>query len=135
MAAVVGSVTNVRDFALAGGRQEFVASSTKRLRYALCDVTFPSGTYVQADDANFTVATLIKSTRKDGKTVTIHQACPVGDGIENGANIVAGQCTVTSGTIAFALFKDDGTTERDAGAMSATWQKPLTFCVSYFEPV
>lgn len=134
MAAVVGTVTNVRDFALAGGRQEFVATSTKRLRYALCDVTFPSGTYASADDANFTVASLIQSTRKDGKTVTIHQACPVGNGIENGNNIVAGQCTVTTGTIAFALFKDDGTTEHDNGAMSATWQKPVTFCVSYFEP-
>lgn len=135
MAAVVGTVTNVRDFALAGGRQEFVATSTKRLRYALCDVTFPSGTYAQADDANFTVAALIKSTRKDGKTVTIHQACPVGDGIENGSNIVAGACTVSTGTITFPLLQDDASTERANGAMSATWQKPLTFCVSYFEPV
>jgi hypothetical protein len=135
MAVVVGSVQQAFGFAPVVGPGPSLASSTIRLMHCFVTVTWPTGTYASGDDATFAPATVIQNERRNGKTVTIRQACFVGAGDENGANITAAACTNSSGTVTVQLNRDDITTEHADGAMSAVWNRPLTFCVSFTEAV
>ncbi len=135
MAVVVGSVQEAFGFTEAVGPSLQVVTNTKKVMHCFVTVTWPTGTYAQADDANFAPATVIQNERRNNKTVTILQAAFVSPGDENGATIGAGACANTSGTVLCPLLQSDLSTERTNGALSATWNRPLTFCVSFYESI
>lgn len=134
MAVVSGTVKRAYGFTTVRNDQ---VSTTDTSEYVVwgcfVDVTWPSGTYAQADDANFAPATVIAATRRNGKTPTILQAAFADAGNENGAIVGAGACTVTTGTVLCPLLQEDLTTEHANGAMSATWNRAVTFYVSFKE--
>lgn len=133
MTIIDGAIQGVAGFTSGTGPSLKSTISSDEYETAGCfvTVTFPAGTYVQADDAQFDAPTAIQNSKRDGKTVTLLGATFVSSGDENGAVIGAGPCTVASSQIKCALLQEDLSTERAAGAMSATWNKPLTFFVSY----
>lgn len=135
MTAVVGSVQEAWGFHEVLGPGPALASSTIKLIGCYVSVTWPTGTYASGTDATFAPATVIQNERRNGKTVTIRQAAFAGAGDENGANITAAACTNSSGTITVQLNRDDLTTEHADGSMNATWNRPLTFFVSFTESV
>ena len=136
MAAVVGTVGQAFGFAPVVGPGPALITSTVRLMHCFVTITWPSGTYATGSGkATFAPATVIQSERRNGKTVTIRQAAFVGAGDENGANIAAGACTNSAGTVTCELLKDDLSTAHDEAGMSAVWNRPLTFCVSFTETV
>ncbi len=129
MATVHGTVQEAFAFTEAEGP----GAATVKVMNCRVNVTYPTGTYASAGNADFAPATVIQNERRNGKTVTILQACFAGAGDENGTVIGAGACVNTSGTVAHELTQADLTTERADGAMSATWNKPITFCVTFTE--
>lgn len=133
MATVEGVVQGVAGFTAGTGPslKHTISSDEYETEGAFVTVTWPSGTYAQADDASFDAATAIQNAKRDGKTVTLLGAVFVSAGDENGAVIGAGPCTVSTGDILCGLLQEDLSTERANGAMSATWNKPLTFFVAY----
>jgi hypothetical protein len=131
MAVVVGTVQEAFDFTEAQGP----GAATVKVMNCKVNVIWPTGTYAQADDANFVPATVIQDERRNGKTVTILSANFAGAGDENGTVIGAGACAVSTGTITCPLTQADLTTERANGAMSGAslWNKPITFNVTFTE--
>jgi hypothetical protein len=129
MAVVVGTVQEAFDFTEAQGP----GAATVKVMNCKVNVAWTAGTYAQADDANFVPATVIQDERRNGKTVTILSACAAAPGDENGTVIGAGACTVAAGTVTCPLTQADLTTERANGAMNATWNKPITFNVTFTE--
>ena len=137
MAAVEGTIVSVSDFSVQRADPTTGTASSVEYQIVSCfvDVTFPAGTYVQADDATFAPGTAIAASRRNGRTPTILQAAFAGFGRENGTPVGAGACTNSSGTVTCPILKKDLATERDAGAMSATWSQGIRFCVSFKEAV
>lgn len=135
MAVVAGTVQTAFGFTVPRGDTTTATASSAEYGVMGCyvNVTFPSGTYSQTDEASIAPATVIAATRRNGRTPTILDCAFAGLGEENGA-IVGAKCgTITTGTVAVTLLKEDLTTERDAGAMSATWGKPMCFYVTFKE--
>lgn len=137
MAAVEGTIVSVSDFSVQRADPTTGTASSVEYQVVSCfvDVTFPAGTYVQADDATFAPGTAIAAARRNGRTPTILQAAFCGFGSENGTPVGAGACTNSSGTITTSILTKDLSTERTAGAMNATWPKGIRFCVSFKEPI
>lgn len=137
MAAVAGTVKRAHGFTcLQGDAPNLTVSSAEyQLWGCFVDVEFAAGTYVQADDATFAPGTVIAAALRDGKTITVLHAACAQAGDENGALVGASDCTVSTGTVTCGLTKEDQSTERDAGAMSATWNRPITFFVSFLRGI
>jgi hypothetical protein len=135
MAAVVGAVQTAWAFTEAVGPGLQVDSSADKVLYCLVSVIWNAGTYAQADDATFAPSTVIQNTRRNGKTVTVRQACFVSPGDENGTTVTADVATNTSGTFKCQLLGSDLTTEHANAAMSATWNRPVSFVVSFTESI
>ena len=133
MAVVTGTVQAVSGFTSGTGPslKSTISSDEYETECAFLTVTYPSGTYASADDSRFDAVTAIQNSRRDGKTVSLLGACFVSAGDENGAVIGAAACSVSTSYIVAGLTQEDLSTERADGAMSATWNKPLTFCVSF----
>jgi hypothetical protein len=130
MAVVVGTVLEAFDFAESQGP----AASTVKIMSCKVNVVYTAGTYASADDSNFSPASVIQSERRNGKTVTILQACFHSTGDENGSIVAADKCTVSGGVVTNQLLQSDFSTEHANGAMNATWNKPVTYCVTFTEP-
>ena len=136
MAAVSGTVQQAFNVGPVTGPGPAVIASADRVMCCFVEVIWPTGTYsTGSGKATFAPGTVIQTERRNGKTVTILQAAFVGAGDENGSNIGAGACTNSGGTITCELLKDDLSTAHTDTAMSATWNRPLTFCVSFYETV
>jgi hypothetical protein len=134
MAVVVGTVQGVHGFTVIRGDQPALTDTSEyQIVGCFVDVTWPSGTYAQADDANFAAATAIAAARRNGKTPSVLQAAFADCGKENGSLVGADACTNSAGTVTCALLQEDLSTERANGAMSSTWQRPVTFFVSFKE--
>jgi len=132
MAVVVGVVESASEYTQANGASRLHTVSGVENEVESCEVrvTWPSGTYAQADDAQFSPATAIQESKRTGKTITILQACYIADGDENGAVIAAGACAVAANVVTCELLQEDFT-ERGNGAMSATWDAGVAFQVTY----
>jgi hypothetical protein len=128
MTVVAGTVQDAFDFAEAQGP----SAAAVKVMTCKVNVIWPTGTYASGDDANFAAATKI-ATRRNGKTPTILQASPLSPGDENGTVIFAQACANAAGTVTCGLTQADLTTERANGAMSAVWNKPITFSVTFTE--
>ncbi|MHC4181104.1 MAG: hypothetical protein ACYSWU_26705 [Planctomycetota bacterium] len=137
MAVVVGTVSDAYGFCTPSGPSQASTISAVENETYMCfvNVTWPAGTYAQADDANFTPATAITNAMRNGKTAVPIAASFVSSGDENGAIIGAGDCGNTAGTFLCPLTQEDLSTERGAGGMSATWNRPLVFAVTFYVPV
>ena len=132
MAVVTGTVQAVAGFTSNGPTLKHTISSDEwETECCFITVTFPAGTYAAAGNAEFDAATAIENSKRDGKAVTVLGGVWVSAGDENGAVISAGPCTVSGDKILCELWQEDITTERADGAMSATWNRPLTFCVAF----
>ncbi len=129
MAVVVGVIDSVSDV----GESNGPGSASVKVMHCRVGVTWPTGTYAQADNANFTAATAIQNCRRNGKTVTVLRACFAAPGEENGTVIGAGDCTVSSGVVTCPLTTADLSTERADGAMNANFNKPVFFDVTFTE--
>lgn len=136
MAVVVGTIDSVSGFNLPSGPSlhSTISADEHETECCVVHVTWLSGTYASGDDANFSPATAIQTAKRDGKTVTILQACFMSAGDENGAVVGADACAVSAGVITAGLTQEDLATERADGAMSATWNRPMAFCVTYHQP-
>lgn len=133
MAIVTGSVVGVSGFTSGTGPslKHTISSDEYETQGCFVSVEYASGTYAAADDSDFDAATAIQNSTRDGKTVTLLGAVCVSAGDENGAAVFGGPCIVTSGNIECPLLQEDLSTEHADGAMSATWNKPVTFFVAY----
>lgn len=132
MAVVTGTVAQPFGFQTpAGPSLNHTISSVEYETFcAFVPVTWVSGTYASGDNANFNPAAMLETTR-DGKTVTVLQACCVQAGQENGAIIGADACTVSANVVTCQLLQENLSTERADGSMSATWERPVVFAVWY----
>lgn len=137
MATVVGTIKSVSGFEQPAGPTPklTIATQEQRMESCLVGVIWPAGTYASNDDANFNPQSAIQTTRRDGKTVTVLQACMVAPGNENGAEIGGGPCAVAANVVTVELKQEDMSTERADGAMSATWNRPVMFRVTYVAPI
>jgi len=128
MAAVVGVVTAKHGTTKPVGPLATITISA--VEYELfvhyIEVTFPAGTYVQADDATIDPTTVL-ATSRHGKTSIVLGAMCAGHGDENGSIVHVGiPTTIVANLITLPITQEDGTTERGASAMSATWNRPIT---------
>ncbi len=130
MAAVVGVIDSVSDLEEANGP----GGASVKVMHCRVGVTWPAGTYAGADNATFSPKSAIESARRNGKTVTILQACFAAPGEENDAVVGAGACTVSANVVTCPLTQADLSTEHADGAMSASWDKPIFFDVTFTEP-
>ena len=132
MATVVGTVVAVANYSQANGPSllHTVSGVENEVESCIVHVEWVSGTYAGADDANFSPATAIEASKRSGKSVTILQASYVASGDEDGAVLAAGACFVAANVVTCELLQEDFT-ERSNGAMSATWERPIAFSVSY----
>lgn len=137
MAIVTGTIKSVYGFNQPGGPTppHTISADEHRVENCFVTVEWVAGTYASADDATFDMATEIADTKRDGKTYTILQACFAAPGDENGTLIGAEACTVSSNVVTCELTQEDLATERADGAMNATWNRPITFSVTYHSPV
>jgi hypothetical protein len=135
MAVVSGTVNEAFGFSRAHGAPptHTVSAAEQNIEHCYVGVTYESGTYAAADNSNFSPATVIQNTRRNGKTVTILSAACVGAGDENGALIFGDACTVSANVVTNQLLQEDLSTERADGAMSATWNRNVVYAVSYYQ--
>jgi len=95
---------------------------------------FFSGTYVQADNAQFTgvggASGVIAASRRDNKTVTLLDAMFAAPGDEAGTKLGAKTVAVSTADITCELTGGDLTTEH-AGAALGTVGEPVVLAVSY----
>lgn len=90
-----------------------------------------SGTYVQADNAQFTaVQTAIASSLRSNATITLLDAAFAQMGSENGTAIGAKTVAVSTNDITLELTGADLTTEH-AGATLSTMVEPIYLYVTY----
>ena len=93
-----------------------------------------SGTYVQNDNAQFTgvggASGAIASSRRDGKTVTLLDACFCAPGDEAGTKLGAKTVAVSTADITCELTGSDMSTEH-TGAALGTMTEPVVLRVSY----
>lgn len=138
MAVVTGTVQSAFGFTKPTGPslQHTISSVKRELESCFVTVEFAAGTYASADDANFNPVSKIQAAKRDGKTPVILQAAFVSSGDENGSKRGAAACAVSGGaTVTCGLTQEDLTTERADGAMSATWNRPMTFLVTYYQTI
>lgn len=133
MTIVTGTVMGVSGFTSGTGPslKHTISSDEWETEGCYVTVTYPTGTYAAADDSDFDAATAIEACKRDSKKVTLLGAVCVSAGNENGAVVIGGACTVASSNIKCQLLQEDISTERADGAMSATWNKPVTYFVAY----
>jgi hypothetical protein len=92
-------------------------------------VTFPTGTYAAADDAEFDPTEALESSQ-NGKTYTVLQAMGVTPGREDGDFVHFGPTgSITSNVVKAPLLQEDHSTEHADGAMGA-WTDPITVALS-----
>jgi len=92
---------------------------------------YPTGTYVQADNAIFSaVPTVIGASLRSNATITLLSACFAQMGSENGTAIGAKTVAVSGADITCELTGADMTTEH-AGALLATMLEPIVLYVTY----
>lgn len=133
MAVVTGTVHDAWGFQRPAGNSlnHTISSSEYELDMCFVSVTFPSGTYADADEGVFDATTVIESNLRDGKTVAPVDAAFVRAGTENGAIIGALVTGVSSDNVTCRLLQEDLSTERADGAMSATWGDKMVFAVTF----
>jgi hypothetical protein len=137
MAVVTGTVQEVWGFQRPAGNSlhHTISSKEQELECCFVSVTFESGTYADADEAQFDPTTAIENSKRDGKTVAPLDSCCVRAGDENGSIVGASNVTISSDNVKCRLLQEDLSTERADGAMSSTWNEPIVFCVSYYAPI
>jgi hypothetical protein len=135
MAVTVGTVKNAFAFTESIGPGLALDSSADKMLECRVTVQFDAGTYAQADGSSFSPATVIQNTRRNGKTVTVRRAAFVSAGDENGTTVTGGDTTVSTSVVSLHLYGSDQTTEHSNAALSATWNRPLTFAVSFTESI
>jgi len=135
MAAVTGTVVAVSGFTSGTGPSRHSTISAAEWETFGCFVTVEysdtGDTYASGDDATFDAAAAIQASMQDGRDVVPMGACFVSAGVENGAIVGAKTVAVSGDNVTSELTQEDLSTERDDGAMSATWQKPITYFVSW----
>ena len=142
MAISTATVQRAYDFEVL--RQETFTNTTE-FQMVTCkvDCIYATTDYAQANDATFAPITAI-AARRNGRTPTILQACMVAAGrLQTAAaptvNVLVGAdaCTNSAGTVTHALTQEDMSSEMaNAYVLStATWDKPITFQVTFLEAV
>jgi hypothetical protein len=95
-----------------------------------------SGTYVQSDNAQFTgvggASGTIATSLKNGKTITLLDACFAAPGDEAGTKIGAKTVAISTNDITCELTGSNMTTEH-AGAALGTMNEPIVLFVTYVE--
>ena len=134
MAVTSGTTLNVSGFTTPHGVGKGVDSSGNPVQSCSLHVAFV-GTYAQADDASIALAqckTAIESARRDGKTVTVLQACLESPGYDATVGPVGvDACTVSSNIITCALTKTDLATEYTNATAVDTTATPVVLHVTY----
>lgn len=131
MAAVALTVGQVHGHTTPNG---FVKDSSDR-QILMCFValTAVAGTYAAADDATASALnTAIQNARRDGRTVTVRQACMAAPGKKaDGTVIGLLAATVAANVMTAALTQADLTTEHANGALNDTFLEPIVLAVCY----
>lgn len=128
MAAVTGTVQSVALHSTPFGPKK--DSSGNEVLACLVVVTF-AGTYAAADDSSTaSVNTAIANARRDGKTVTLIDACFCAPGSLAGSIVGANSTAVSGGTVTAQLTGSDLSTELANGALG-TWDHGIGFYVTY----
>lgn len=138
MAVVSGTVRDAFGFTKPTGPSllHTISSVENELESCFVTVDYITGTYAAADNANFNPAAVIQNTKRDGKTVTVRAAAFVSSGDEAGA--IRGADTpsaIASNVVTHQILQEDLATERADGAMNATWNRPITWLVTYSQAV
>lgn len=128
MATVAGTIQNVFGFTTPAGPK--VNGSGNAIQSCFITATF-SGTYAQADNAQIAaVGAGIAAVRRDGKTVTLVQACLAFPGDEAGSIVGAKTVAVSTDALTMELTTSDLSTEH-SGAALGTFNAPIGFFVTY----
>lgn len=135
MAVTAGTVQNAWAFTEAVGPGLQLDSSADKMLECRVAVVWTTGTYAQADGSSFSPATVIQNTRRNGKTVTVRHAAFVSPGDENGTTVTGGDATVSASVVSLHLYGSDQSTEHSNAALSATWNRPVIFAVSFTESI
>jgi hypothetical protein len=143
MADITGTVKRAYGFTSPKGSQEVHTVSSDEVEIVGCyvDVEYLTGTYATANTALFSPATAIQDSLRDGRTVTIKQACFADSGkvtISSTDSLIAALgCTVSAGVVSNDLALEDLTTEYTNGTNVATmtWQRPITYYVTFTRPL
>jgi hypothetical protein len=137
MAVVVGTVQTAFGFTTPKGPEHThtISAAEYKTEFCFVHVIWPSGTYASGDDANFNAVAAIQLAKKDGKTPVVIGASGAGAGDENGAIIgVLTPVSISGSVVTLPLTQEDLATERADGAMSATWNLPVTLGVWFYYP-
>lgn len=137
MAVVTGTVHTAWGFSRPVGNSMHHTISAKEQEVDFCfvTVTFPAGTYADADEAQFDPTAAIEGNLHNGKTVVPIGACMARGGKENGSIVGASVTGVSGNNVAVRLLQEDLATERADGVMSSTWEDVLVFGVTYYSPI
>lgn len=146
MAIIAGTVLAAYrpDFVKGTPQTNVISTVGYTVKTCMVDVIWKTGSYVQADDCTFAPIAAIQASERNGKTPVILQACPVDSGryflTATPTTVTlpfAGACTNAAGTITTNLTLGDLTTEHTNAfdMTTVTWTRPITFAVSYYEPV
>jgi len=142
----ISAATVQRAYGFTTHRQEHVTISAVEYQVMEClvDCVYTTTDYATANDSTFAPATKIAAARRNGKTPTILQACYVAPGrmylaaaSTTAVLVGADACTNSAGTVTNALTAEDQTTEMTNGTVLSTsvWDKPVTYRVTFLEPL
>lgn len=132
MATVAATNFQVHGFTTPNGFQK--ASDGKQVVGCFVSFRTLAGTYAAADDCTLTdVGAAIAASRRDGRTVTLLQACMAAPGKKaDGTVIGAGPVSsVASDDIVLPLLQADLSTEHANGALNDELSEPITLFVLF----
>ncbi len=131
MAVVSGTVVGVTSIATPAGPQ--TTSDGKEIKCCIIDVTFPTGTYASAGNAQvLLVGAAIQSFMRTGKTIAMVDCAFAQCGVEDALLVGAKTVAPSTQTLTCELTTADLSTEHADGAMG-TWTSGVKFFVSYTE--
>lgn len=131
MAAVTLTVGQVHGHTTPNGFAK--ASDGKQVLGCFVGITAVAGTYASADNGSAAaVGAAIAASRRDGRTVTLLQACMAAPGKKaDGTVIGAKTVTVSTDALTMELTQADLSTEHADGALNNTFSDPIQLFVLY----
>lgn len=136
MAAVALATLQVHNHTTPNGFAK--ASDGKQVLGCFVSVGSVSGTYASADNASAAaVGAAIAASRRDGRTVTLLQACMASPGKKADGTVIgfrtaaANPTGISTDAVLGELLQPDLSTEHADGALTETFSEPITLFVLY----
>lgn len=131
MAAVAGTNLQVHGHTTPNGFAK--ASDGKQVLGCFVSIATFTGTYASADNASIAaVGAAIAASRRDGRTVTLLQACLAAPGKESTGTVIGAKTVaISTDAITCELTQADLSTEHADGLLVSDLLEPITLFVLY----